>query len=69
MAKRTEKRENIVLSNEICEELKEYLGFRHFSRHTYAFDLDWFLMKDLVIRAEDVKNRALGEIKSFLEKK
>lgn len=69
MAKQTEKRENIVLSDAMCEELKEYLGFRHFSRHAYAFDLDWFLMKDLVLRAEDVKNRALGEIKSFLEKK
>ncbi|NIM13155.1 MAG: hypothetical protein GTO45_13630 [Candidatus Aminicenantes bacterium] len=39
------------------------------TEHAYAFDLDWFLMKDLVLRAEDVKNRAIGEIKSFLEKK
>jgi len=53
----------------MCEELKMYLGFRHFSRHAYAFDLDWNLMKDLVFRADDVREKVLGEIKSFVETK
>jgi hypothetical protein len=52
----------------MCEELKVYLGFRHFSRHAYAFDLDWNLMKDLVLRSDEVKENVLGEIKSFIEK-
>lgn len=52
----------------ILEELKVYLGFRHFSRHAYAFDLDWNLMKDLVLRADEVREKVLGEMKSFIEK-
>jgi len=45
----------------MCEELKMYPGFRHFSRHAYAFDLYWNLMKDLVFRADDVREKVLGE--------
>ena len=40
MAIQTEKREHTVLSENTCDELKEYLGFRHFIRHSYAFDLN-----------------------------
>lgn len=68
MSKRTKKRKYAVLSENICEELKEYLGFRHFSRHSYACDLDWALMEDLVFRADDVREKVIGEIKSFIEK-
>lgn len=66
MAKQTEKRKHPVLSNSVCEDLKEYLGFRHFSRHAYAFDLNWKLMKDLVERIDEVKKRVINEIKSFI---
>lgn len=69
MAKPTKKRKYAVLSETMCEELKVYLGFRHFSRHAYAFDLDWNLMKDLVLRADDVRKKVLGEMKSFIEKR
>lgn len=47
---------------------KEYLGFRHFSRHSYACDLEWDLMKDLVLRSDDVRESALGEVRSFMSK-
>ena len=68
MTKPTGERNQVVLSNATCKNLEEYLGFRHFSRHAYAFDLEWQLMKELVERIEDVKERALGEIKSFISK-
>lgn len=68
MAKQTKKREQIVISNNTCEDLKVYLGFRHFSRHAYAFDLDWNLMKDLVLRIAEIKKRVICEIKSFIDK-
>ncbi len=68
MSKRTKKRKYVVISESRCEELKEYLGFRHFSRHAYAFDLDWNLMKDLVLRSDEVREKVLDEIKSFIEK-
>ncbi|MCK4763862.1 MAG: hypothetical protein KAW12_16790 [Candidatus Aminicenantes bacterium] len=68
MAKQTGKREYVVLSKKTCEELKEYLGFRHFIRNAYAFDLNWDLMRDLVLRSNDVKSVVLGEIRSFIKK-
>jgi hypothetical protein len=68
MSKPTKKRKYVVLSNDMGEELKKYLGFRHFSRHAYAFDLDWELMKDLVFRSDDVRKKVLDEIESFIKK-
>jgi len=68
MATETERRKLVVLSESACQDLEEYLGFRHFSRHAYAFDLDWELMKDLVERLPAVKQRVLGEIRSFITK-
>jgi hypothetical protein len=62
------KRTQAVLSADTYKDLEEYLGFRHFSRHAYAFDLEWQLMKDLVERIGDVKERTLDEIKSFILK-
>lgn len=68
MTKPTGERKQVVLSNNTSKDLEEYLGFRHFSRHAYAFDLEWELMKELVERVEDVKERTLDEIKSFISK-
>ena len=67
MARQTEKRKNIVLSDTTCEDLKEYLGFRHFSRHAYAFDLDWDLMMELVLRLDEIKEKVFNEIRSFMQ--
>lgn len=68
MARQTEKRKYTIISDETYKDLRKYLGFRHFSRHAYAFDLEWQLMQDLVKRIEDVKERTLDEIKSFILK-
>ena len=38
MAKPIKNRSQIVITNKTHEDLKEYLGFRHFSRHAYSFD-------------------------------
>jgi hypothetical protein len=59
MTKPVGKRTQGVLSDKTAIDLEDYLGFRHFSRHAYAFDLEWQLMKDLVKRIEDVKERTL----------
>ncbi|MDI6735534.1 MAG: hypothetical protein QME42_04985 [bacterium] len=69
MARQTKKRKQVVLSNNICKDLEEYLGFRHFSIHAYAFDLDWELMKELVEKLNDVKERVLGEIRLFITRR
>ena len=68
MTKQTQKRKYAVLGNETYKDLKKYLGFRHFSRHAYAFDLEWELMKDLVERINDVAEKTMDEIKLFMVK-
>ena len=68
MSKVSKNRKSIVLSNDAYENLQEYLGFRHFSRHAYAFDLDWKLMKNLIFRLKEVKTIALNDIRKFIKK-
>jgi len=66
MTEKTPIRKQVVLSEEMVRELEEYLGFRHFSRHAYAFDLNWKLMKELVLRLSQIKEKVCGEIKLFI---
>lgn len=68
MTRPIKNRTEIVLTTKNYEDLKEYLGFRHFSRHSYSFDINWKLMKELVYGIEDVKNSTINELKIFLEK-
>ena len=68
MAKSINKRQQKVLTNNTYEDLKEYLGFRHFSRHAYSFEINWELMKDLIYRIEEIKNNIINELKLFIEK-
>lgn len=68
MTKPINNRQQIVLTNKIYEDLKEYLGFRHFSRYAYSFDLNWELMKDLIYRIEEIKSNTINELKLFIEK-
>ena len=67
MAKVTEKREKIVITDKTCEDLKEYLGFRHFTRHAYALDINWELMKDLILNINKMKENIITELKLFIE--
>ena len=41
-----------VLSSALHDALLDYLGFRHFFRHAYSFDLDWQKMSPLVLNLE-----------------
>ncbi len=60
-------RKKIVHTNTTYEILKEYLGFRHFSRHAYSFDLNWDLMKDLIYGIEEIKINTISELMLFIE--
>ena len=44
----------------------EYMGFRHFFRHSYLFFLDWDELKKLVLPLEEVWKQAKEEIEVFL---
>ena len=54
-----------VLDHETVSALGPYLGFRHFFRHSYTFELDWMKVKPLVEEAESVLQRFRRDIESF----
>jgi hypothetical protein len=45
---------NAVISEVTKEKLVNYLGFRHFYRHSYSFFLDWNDLKPLVVNLDPV---------------
>lgn len=57
-----------VISDEMKDKLKNYLGFRHFYRHSYSFFLDWEEIKSLVSSLTDTWEQLKRELKVFLKK-
>jgi len=56
-----------VLTVETAQRLNDYLGFRHFYRHSYSFFLAWNKMEKLVTPLSEVWKQAKGELQLFLE--
>jgi hypothetical protein len=56
-----------VISTELAQQLDDYLGFRHFYRHSYSFFLDWSQLEKLVIPVETVWSQAKAELTAFLD--
>lgn len=56
-----------VISMCMIEQLEPYLGFRHVSRHSYTFELDWNKMRTLVGDLTRVRTAFYAEIKSILD--
>jgi len=50
----------------MAHRLADYLGFRHFYRHSYSFYLEWEEMEKLVTPLADVWQGAKDEIQLFL---
>lgn len=61
-------RRRSVLSEETADNLKPYLGFRHFFRHSYAFEIDWRKMRPLVANVEKVFEEFKQDLEDFFEK-
>lgn len=57
-----------VFTPETVSLLAEYLGFRHFYRHSYSFFLDWDEMEKLVLPLSPVWARVKAELQLFLRK-
>ena len=66
MAKQTEKR-HAVISEDLKEKLVEYMGFRHFFRHSYSFFLEWDELKRLVLPLGDIWSQVKKELMEFLD--
>jgi hypothetical protein len=67
MKRPTQDRER-VLSETIYEKLKPYLGFRHFFRHSYAFQFKWEKIKALLLDLTDVFIEFKNEIAGFVDR-
>lgn len=55
-----------VISIKMKDELKKYLTFRHFFRHSYSFHLEWEELEKLVKPIHQVWERFKSEILLFL---
>lgn len=62
----SEKR-SAVLSAETFNLLKEYLGFRHFFRHSYSFFMEWDELEKLVKPVEGVWTKTKTELQLFMD--
>lgn len=66
MMKRTSRRSQ-VLTTETVNLLTDYLGFRHFYRHSYSFFLEWDELEKLVVALAKTWNRLRNELFEFLQ--
>lgn len=65
MTQKTPKR-NQVISEEMAQELADYLGFRHFYRHSYSFFLEWGEVEKLVILLQKTWMQLKEELNQFV---
>lgn len=56
-----------VLKAEMAHRLADYLGFRHFYRHSYSFFLEWDEVEKLVTPLVEVWAQAKDELQLFLD--
>ena len=55
-----------VLHGETMNALGPYLGFRHFFRHSYTFEINWSKLRPLVENAESVLRKVKMDLETFL---
>lgn len=55
-----------VLTIETTRRLADYLGFRHFFRHSYSFFLDWNELEKLIFPLTEVWAQVKAELQQFL---
>lgn len=67
MSRATENRP-AVISHDLLEVLRDYMGFRHFSRNASTLFLDWDEMVPLVRRANSMIEKLSEELSRFLSK-
>ena len=57
-----------IISQEVRDNIAEYMGFRHFFIHAYGFQLDYELIKSLAENVADVYFDFKSEIEQFLSR-
>ena len=57
-----------ILSDDLKNDLKEYLGFRHVFRHSYGYELDWTRLYPLFAKLSSNWQVVKQQIQNFLDK-
>jgi len=65
MSQKTSKRRHVI-SEEMAQRLAEYLGFRHFYRHSYSFFLEWGEIEKLVSSLRKMWTQLKKELSLFI---
>ena len=55
----------MILRPDTIAALEPYLGFRHFFRHSYTFEIDWEKLKPLVERVTKVFQGFRQDLEAF----
>jgi ribonuclease HepT-like protein len=55
-----------VISTALAQKLADYLGFRHFYRHSYSFFLEWGKLQGLVTSLREVWTQVKDDLHAFL---
>jgi hypothetical protein len=55
-----------VLTAETSQRLVAYMGFRHFYRHSYSFDLEWDELEKLVTPLADTWNQVKRDLRQLV---
>ena len=58
---------NQVLSGKTIDQLIDYMGFRHFYRHSYSSLLEWDELEKLICTVEDIWQQIKDELEIFLK--
>lgn len=56
-----------ILTVDTAHQLANYLGFRHFYRHSYSFFLEWDELEKLVTTLAEVWGQTKDELQQFLD--
>lgn len=64
MTQRNERRGNVV-SQATAKQIADYLGFRHFYRHSYSFFIDWNELQKLVVALDRVWLKIKNDLDFF----
>jgi hypothetical protein len=56
-----------VISVELAQKLADYMGFRHFYRHSYSFFLEWNKLQELVTSLRAIWAQVKEELHEFLD--
>lgn len=57
-----------IIDDQLYQQMIDYLGFRHFFRHSYPMELNWKVMEPLTRNLRVVHERFTTAIESYIER-